>query len=241
MTKDCDVPLGLFRIKGLVAYSPNILHLLVYRWNNLSTNHNRVVVSNIFYFFMFIPIWGKIPILTSIFFKGVETTNQHYNPGFLHWSSRIFVEDFTMTQPFPFAWIKKKATTCTALKWRVRNGALEKKGRVVGWSTTLLGQWLNFRPFGITLHYIFSRENLPFKLLFPGPGRLSEQPFGIQILVSFVMTNGGFWGLGWFSARNPITFWEVVMEPKYFAKEVIGHPIQSSLENMTGFQGLKGG
>ena len=33
---------------------------------------NWVVVSNIFYFY---PYLGKIPILTSIFFKGVETTN----------------------------------------------------------------------------------------------------------------------------------------------------------------------
>jgi len=35
-------------------------------------NHNWVVVSNMFYFH---PYLGKIPILTDIFFKGVETTN----------------------------------------------------------------------------------------------------------------------------------------------------------------------
>ena len=37
---------------------------------------NWVVVSNIIFFFNFHPyIWGNDPILTSIFFKGVETTN----------------------------------------------------------------------------------------------------------------------------------------------------------------------
>ena len=33
---------------------------------------DAVVVSNMFYFH---PYLGKIPILTNIFFKGVETTN----------------------------------------------------------------------------------------------------------------------------------------------------------------------
>ena len=30
----------------------------------------------LFFFLMFIPVWGNDPNLTSIFFKGVETTNQ---------------------------------------------------------------------------------------------------------------------------------------------------------------------
>ena len=36
----------------------------------------------------------------------------------------------------------------------------------------LLGQWLDFKLFGIT--YLVG-ENKPFKLFFQGPGRLSEQ------------------------------------------------------------------
>ena len=41
-------------------------------WTVLGNEHNWVVVSKIFYFH---PYLGKIPNLTSIFFKGVETTN----------------------------------------------------------------------------------------------------------------------------------------------------------------------
>ena len=90
MTKDCDVPLGLFRIKGLVAYSPNILHLLVYRWNNLSTNHNRVVVSNIFYFFYVHPYLGEDSHFDEHIFQRGWNHQPALQPGF----SSLIQSDF---------------------------------------------------------------------------------------------------------------------------------------------------
>ena len=64
---------------------------------------------------------------------------------------------------------------CETLVWWMdiqgRPAAVSKRWSIL---TILLGQWLDFKLFGITY---FSRENKPFKALFQDPGRLSEPSF----------------------------------------------------------------
>ena len=85
MTKDCDVPLGLFRINGLVAFSPNILHLLV------------SITGWWFQIFFYVhPYLGEDSHFDEHIFQRGWNHQPVNNQGFLRWSSWIFVEHFAM-------------------------------------------------------------------------------------------------------------------------------------------------
>ena len=98
-------------------------------------NNYLLVGGGFKYFFMFIPIWGRFPFWRAYFSKGLKPPISKQPGVFFIDQVGLFVEHFTMMNRslrMDPSRGEKKATTCTALKWRVRNGTLEKK-RSGGW------------------------------------------------------------------------------------------------------------